>query len=285
MQPGQATKAIIEGVTGRIINILPVSGGSINNAFKVETASSAYFLKTNPACLYLNMFETEAKGLRLLKNSSLFKVPDVVLLGNGADKFILMEWIETGQKTPVLYKKAGEYLAQMHHNSGDFFGLSHHNYIGSLPQSNKAHQNWGEFFKAERLEPQLKIACKKNIFEPAVLKQFEKLFTKLNEIFPNEPPALLHGDLWSGNFMATIEGSPAIFDPAVYFGHREMDLAMTKLFGGFSPEFYQHYQETFPLEKGWQKRMDICNLYPLLVHVNLFGGSYVNQVREVLEGF
>jgi protein-ribulosamine 3-kinase len=276
----------IVGITSRIIKILPVSGGSINNAYHLKTAHACFFLKTNQSSFSKSMFDAEASGLRLLKASSQFTVPEVILVGEeNKTAFILMEWIETGPKASSCMEKAGEYLAKMHQSSAPFFGLNHPNFIGSLPQSNNEHESWNSFFIEERLKPLAKLASAKNLLQPAILNAFERLYPLLPGIFPDEPPALLHGDLWSGNFMSTTNGNPSIFDPAVYYGNREMDLAMTKLFGGFTQEFYHSYERFYPLEKGWEERTDICNLYPLLVHVNLFGGSYIRQVEHIMERF
>ena len=162
------------------------------------------------------------------------------------------------------------------------FGLDHDNYIGSLAQSNKKHADWISFFMEERIRPQLKLAMDKKLIDEGTVKQFDKLFDHFDRLIPKEKPALLHGDLWNGNFLVSDSSRAALIDPAVYFGHREMDLAMTTLFGGFDSEFYRAYDEVFPLEKGFEKRVDIHNLYPLLVHVNLFGGGYVRQVKAVL---
>jgi fructosamine-3-kinase len=163
--------------------------------------------------------------------------------------------------------------------------LEQDNFIGSLIQENKQQPDFINFFISQRLEVQLKIARNQGALNQSDTRYFNSLFNKLNNIVPIEKPALLHGDLWSGNFMVNSSGAPCIFDPAVYYGHREADIAMTQLFGGFSPEFYHAYNETCPLEKDWQKRTDIFNLYPLLVHVNLFGGSYAAQVLRIIRHF
>ena len=152
-------------------------------------------------------------------------------------------------------------------------------------QQNNSHTNWTDFFIQERLQIQIKLARDHHQIESTTISKFEKLYHRLDDIFPKEQPALLHGDLWSGNFMVDEKGAPVIMDPAVYYGHREMDIAMTKLFGGFDNQFYDAYNAHFQLEKGWKSRIDICNLYPLLVHVNLFGGSYLQQVKNIITKF
>ena len=233
------------------------------------------------------MFETEKKGLFILKMAGAFEVPEVLALGEeGGLSLLLMEWLEIPMAigTESNWKQAGKNLAQLHKNTSDLFGLDHHNYIGSLSQSNTQHKTWVDFFTAERILPQLKLAREQNKIDSALVAKGERFCSALHEIFPAEKPSLLHGDLWSGNFFFSTKG-PAIFDPAVYYGHREMDLAMTKLFGGFDADFYSGYEEEFALEKNWRSRTDFCNLYPLLVHVNLFGGGYVNDVESILKPF
>jgi protein-ribulosamine 3-kinase len=227
------------------------------------------------------MFAAEAKGLALLRKANAFCIPEIILQENDQ---LFLEWLERTPPPASGWRVAGEKLAQLHKNSASLFGLDHDNYIGSLPQSNKWHETWADFFAQERIFPQLKMARDHHKIDAALMKKAERFCSALTEIFPAEPPALLHGDLWSGNFFFSTKG-PAIFDPAVYYGHREMDLAMTKLFGGFDADFYEGYEEEFPLEKSWKERVDLCNLYPLLVHVNLFGGSYVQDVKLVLEKF
>ncbi|HOI32255.1 MAG TPA: fructosamine kinase family protein, partial [Bacteroidales bacterium] len=235
---------------------------------------------------YPRMFELEAKGLNLLMNNNKIRVPSVIGTGEaGQTSFILLEHIETGFPDNNFWETFGEELAHLHRETNETFGLDHDNYIGSLPQSNAPTTDWSDFFIAHRLKPQLKLAAAKNLLNSKILNDFEKLFYRLAELFPREVPALLHGDLWSGNFLCDSNQKPVLIDPAVYYGHREMDLAMSKLFGGFSPRFYESYHSAFPHEAGWQERVDLCNLYPLLVHVNLFGGGYVGQLQSSLNRF
>ncbi len=267
-----------------LLSVSAVHGGSINNCFHLLTDKGSFFLKENDAVSFPGMFEAEKKGLVVLKKANAFIVPEVILLAeeNGTS-FLLMEFL---QKSIDKYewRDAGKKLALLHKNTSENFGLDHHNYIGSLSQSNTQQSTWAEFYSQERILPQLKLARDQKKIDSSLVEKGERFCTKLDEIFPAEKPALLHGDLWSGNFFFSKNG-PAIFDPAVYYGHREMDLAMTKLFGGFDAEFYEGYEEEFPLEKDWRSRIDFCNLYPLLVHVNLFGGSYLEDVRGILDKF
>lgn len=272
--------------TIEIDDISAVSGGSINETFTISTNTGKFFVKKNSASLYPEMFEKESRGLQILSGKSLLKVPEVIATGQSENTaFLILEHIESGKRGSGFWDRFAKGLAQLHKNSADYFGLDHDNYIGSLHQSNKKHDNWIDFFRTERLEKQVKLARDNGRMGKAVLSSFENFYWKLPDIFPDEPPALIHGDLWGGNFMVNGSGEATIIDPAVYYGHREMDLAMSQLFGGFDSELYEAYHRYFPLAKGWQGRMDYCNLYPLMVHVNLFGGGYLNSVQSILRKF
>jgi fructosamine-3-kinase len=183
------------------------------------------------------------------------------------------------------WENFGTALAALHKNTQDNFGLDEDNYIGSLSQSNRCHSDWTDFFIAERLEPQIALARNNRKISQSHTRQFEKLYKKFPEIFPEEKPALVHGDLWNGNFITGKDGYACLVDPAVHYGNREAELSFTKLFGGFDPGFYQAYQQAFPLEKCFAQRVDIYNLYPLMVHVNLFDGGYAASVESILRKF
>lgn len=280
---------VISNHTGKQISIdsfKTVPGGDINEAYQVQTTIGSFFIKVNDAKKYPDMFELEAKGLEVLAKSKAIKIPEVIETGQlNHDAFLLLEWIEQGSLSYSFWENFGQQLANLHQTTSDQFGWDKDNYIGSLAQYNSWKKDWSEFFILNRLEPQLKLAIEKGVMNRPHSNAFERLFHKIDMLFPNERPALLHGDLWSGNFMVDIDGEPVIMDPAVYFGHREMDLAMTKLFGGFDEPFYHSYNVTFPLEKDWEERILLCSLYPLLVHVNLFGAGYLSQIESVLKRF
>ncbi|MBU1368123.1 MAG: fructosamine kinase family protein [Bacteroidetes bacterium] len=274
------------GKEGLIDETSAVGGGSINSAYRLVYAGQSFFLKYNHAGRFPKMFEQEAAGLTLLRQSRSLHIPSVIGTGSKDQiSFILLDYITEGQTNKVFWEKFGVGLAAMHKNTNTHFGLDHSNYIGSLRQENTHESSWSDFFIRHRLQPQLSLALKKGLISSKINRDFEKLFPLLPKLFPQETPALLHGDLWSGNFLCSSEGAAVLIDPAVYYGHREMDLGMSKLFGGFHPHFYAAYHEAWPLEKGWQERVDLCNLYPLLVHVNLFGSSYTSQVQSCLQRF
>lgn len=173
----------------------------------------------------------------------------------------------------------------MHKHTNAQFGFTADNYIGYLPQHNNYHNTWASFFVHNRLMPMVQMAFDKRLLTSFDAQLFERLYLNLYNLFDEEPPALLHGDLWSGNYLIGIDGKPYLIDPAVCYGNREFDIAMTTLFGGFTREFYNGYQEVYPLLTGWEHRLALWNLYPLLVHLNLFGGSYLGQVQSSLKKY
>lgn len=265
----------------------PVSGGSINNAYRLHTASHEYFVKVNGEHDALTMFQAESNGLNLLrKHAPESRIPQTYAYGRvKGESFLLMEWIEQGRKSRPSMEKLGLAIAGLHHSSDSSFGLDHDNYLGSLPQSNKQHDNWADFFIHERLEKQLAITKERGLGDHRLYRQFEELYKRLPDLFPKESPALLHGDLWGGNYLIDTNGAPVLIDPATYYGHREADMAMTMLFGGFDHSFYEAYHEAFPLKTGWRERIDLWNLYPLLFHLNVFGTSYLGQIRSCLNAY
>ncbi len=263
----------------------PIGGGCIHNAHRVDTTEGAYFLKWNRKAALRN-FQAEAKGLALLAEADAVRTPRVLHVGPVSGyAYLMMEFISESEPGEDFWQVFGRNLAKLHANSSDQFGLDYNNFIGSLDQSNTQHATWIEFYVAERLEKQLKMATDRSLADRALLSSFNKLFGKIDRYVPEEKPALLHGDLWSGNFMTGDKGGPVVFDPAVYYGHREAEIAFTKLFGGFDAAMYTAYEETFPLQEGWKDRVDLFNLYPLLVHFNLFGAGYRPQIESALKRF
>ena len=277
----------IEAYTGRALTGFTfASGGCINNGGKATCANSTYFLKWNDLKKFPGMFDAEAKGLSLLALSNSFAIPEVAYVVSANEyQFLLLQYIEEGARRKNYWEHFGSRLASLHKTSGATFGLDHDNYIGSLRQHNNKSSTWVEFFTAQRLMRQLEVAVNSGKLDSGTRKRFDRLFARLPSLLPEEAPSLLHGDLWSGNLMTTIDGDPCVIDPAVYFGHREADLAMTQLFGGFDNRFLDSYNDTFPLLDGYKERLELYNLYPLLVHVNLFGGGYVSQVSSTLNKF
>lgn len=269
-----------------VVDFQFVSGGCINNGGKLTTLGGDYFMKWNTNLKFPGMFKTEAKGLNLLAQCEAVRVPEVVGTGEVDNfSFIVMEWLERSGQKAGYWENFGRQLARQHKTSAAKHGLDHNNYIGSLMQINSFEESWVEFFIHHRLLFQLKMAVDTGRIDLGDSNKMEKIIVMLNTIIPEEEPALLHGDMWSGNLITGPLGEPCLIDPAVYFGHREMDLAMSRLFGGFDDIYISAYQNEFPLEKKWEKRIDLWNLYPLLVHVNLFGGGYLGQVKQILKNF
>lgn len=291
MLPGEIKQSLISFFSrsyGKAdeIKASAVSGGSINETYKIEIPAGKFFLKYNDAARYPGMFEKEAAGLKLLGSAGEIGVPEVLHTGEaGSYSYLLLNFIEQARETANFWEEFGKRLAGLHSHKADRFGLDHDNYMGSLYQYNTFHDEWVEFFVEERLEPQVKLAREDSKIGRQDVSAFERLYARLHEIFPETKPSLVHGDLWSGNFMVNSSGQACLIDPAVYYGHPEVDLAMSTLFGGFSSKFYDAYTNYNPLEKGWQQRLDYYNLYPLMVHVNLFGGSYLGSVQRILRKF
>jgi fructosamine-3-kinase len=194
---------------------------------------------------------------------------------------LVTEFIQKGNPSKNFWQAFAQKLADLHKHSNPQFGLSTNNYIGSLYQQNNFCNSWSEFYATQKILPLVQLAFNQNKLSKPDLRLAENLCKHLYNLFPQEKPALIHGDLWSGNFMSDENGMPVIYDPAVYYGNREMDIAMSLLFGGFDKTFYDFYNEEFPLRKNWKERVQLCQLYPLLVHLNLFGGSYYNSVMNV----
>lgn len=263
----------------------PLGGGCIHHAQQVQTTRGDYFLKYNQRREAPN-FAAEEKGLRLIEETHTLPVPKPILRGEVGDfAFLVLEYVTPGRQSGDFWEHFGEKLAQLHRHSAPSFGLDHDNYIGALPQSNRQRNSWPTFFVEERIQPMLRMAFDQGRMDPGSRTRWDAFLQRVDQFFPAEPPALLHGDLWGGNFLADTSGQVVVIDPAVYYGHREMELAFMQLFDSHSAAFYDAYHSTYPLEKGWQSRMDLYNLYPLLVHVNLFGGGYATTALRILKAY
>ena len=274
------------GFDSAAIQLRSIGGGSINHAFRVDDGRQEVFIKANHAHRYPGMFEAEAKGLDMLRRAGAFFVPEVYFAyAEGDWSMIAMEFIPTGAPKSGFSEEFAQALLSLHEQTNDHFGLDHDNYIGSLPQSNSPHGSWVDFFRLERVEPQLMRAIDGGLMDKESMKSLERIFNRLDVFFPPHMPALLHGDLWSGNYMVAASGGPVIMDPAVYYGHPLMDLGMMRLFGGFDPDIFDHYVRSRGWGSDWMAGAELANLYPLLVHVNLFGGGYVHQVQQLIQRF
>ncbi|MDN3641492.1 fructosamine kinase family protein [Lutimonas halocynthiae] len=276
-------KRIIEQrLSTTIFSISRLSGGDINSVYFLKTAKGNFVVKLNDKERYPNMLKKEAKGLELLRKGGISTPTVVDQFDEGDSQLIILDHIESETPTKKFWLRFADDLSKLHQNGNPYFGLDHHNYIGSLHQDNDAKPSWEKFFVEKRLVPLIKMGFDKALLAKGHLAKFEDLFKMLTDLIPAEKPSLLHGDLWSGNLLCGQGQVPVFIDPAVYYGHREVDIAMTKMFGGFDPVFLSHYHEIYPLEKGWEKRIEIHNLYPNLVHLNLFGKSYLSGIESVL---
>ncbi|WP_439483069.1 fructosamine kinase family protein [Cyclobacterium plantarum] len=273
------------GGANSILNYRLVAAGSMNQAIYLNTEKGAFFLKSNFE-QEADIFPREREGLDLLRENCNLYVPDTVAVGQFEDRhYLLMHWISSSFPKPDYSSRLGEGLAELHMCTSRQFGLDNDNYIAVLPQKNTWKSSWTSFFIENRLEPQLQLAFYKGLIDQEFLHYFRSIYEVLQDFFPSEKPALLHGDFWTGNIMVDSKGLPALIDPAVYFGNREMDLAFSRLFGGFTNGFFEAYQQVFPLEPGFEERVPVYNLYPLLVHLNLFGKAYLPGIQKTLKRF
>ncbi|MDB9420742.1 fructosamine kinase family protein [Microcystis aeruginosa] len=260
----------------------PVSGGCINQGYAISGNGLIYFVKINQANQEA-MFAAEALGLKQIHATKTIRVPEPICWGI-ADKssYLVLEWLEFGGGNSQSWEKMGRNLARLHQVSlSDRFGWHCNNTIGSTPQINTVSNSWADFFAHQRIGYQLRLAKERGGNFP----DEDQVIPAISEILSHHQPhpSLVHGDLWSGNAAITVDGEPVILDPATYWGDREVDLAMTELFGGFPAAFYRGYNDVFPLDAGYQKRKTLYNLYHILNHFNLFGGGYASQANRMLQ--
>lgn len=289
MLPRDVAEAVESHLGTSITGQRQVGGGCIANATRVATASGAYFLKWSRDEV-AQTFGPEAEGLRALREAATdLVIPEpILILEPTADRpgLLLMEWIESGTRTPSFWEEFGRQMATLHRHAADRYGFGSDNYIGRLPQQNEWAESWPEFFLFRRIDPQVRMAKDRGLWRTTWDRHLQTLRQQIERLLPAAPEAsILHGDLWGGNFLVSDSGKAAIIDPATYHGHREADLAMTQLFGGFDAAFYAAYQESWPLESEFEQRFDIYNLYHLINHLNHFGRGYAGSVERILKGF
>lgn len=261
-----------------------VGGGCINNACVLEGTGQRYFVKHNTAGR-LAMFEAEMAGLREIAQARVVRVPAPVCCGLADGRaFLVLEYVEFGDNRADAMALLGEQLAALHRLPRQHFGWTRDNTLGLTPQHNTPNSDWLAFWREHRLGFQLTLAQERGASH-RLFDKGERLSADASVFFQGYAPrpSLLHGDLWSGNADTDMEGRPVLFDPAVYYGDREADIAMTELFGGFSPRFYQAYRDAFPLDPGYRARKTFYNLYHVLNHFNLFGGGYGPQAEQMID--
>ena len=275
----------ISDITGESFSVREqrsVAGGCINTAWHIADGGRSYFVKLHGSD-GLAMFEAEADGLREMRTANAIKVPEPIATGLAdGQAYIAMENLELGGSGSA--ERLGRELAAMHRSIGPQFGWFRDNTIGSTPQTNTQGGDWIAFWREQRLGAQLRLAAAKG-HGGTLQRRGERLLAELPALFAGytPTPSLLHGDLWSGNYAFCRDGTPALFDPAVYYGDRETDIAMTELFGGFGRDFYAAYNEAWPLDAGYAQRKTLYNLYHILNHYNLFGGGYGSQAETMIE--
>ncbi len=271
----------------QINNRRSVGGGCINQGYAVIGNTGTYFVKLNTAS-QVQMFEAEALGLKQMLETQAIRVPKPIGWGTVADcAYIILEWLELGGNNTPSWEQMGRQLAAMHRwnpttqgGRAKGFGWDINNTIGSTPQINTWTSDWAEFFAQYRIGYQFQLARRRGGHFP----QQDRLLSVIPQLLNHQPqPSLVHGDLWGGNAAVTKSGEPVIFDPATYIGDREVDIAMTELFGGFPSAFYRGYNEVSPLDEGYKQRKTLYNLYHILNHFNLFGGGYASQANQMIE--
>ena len=259
-----------------------IGGGCINRAAVLESGGQRYFVKMNTASS-LDMFAAEAEGLQEIAHSKTIAAPLPICWGIAENEaYLVLSYVEFGAGRQATSAQLGEQLAAMHQTTKPQFGWHRDNTIGSTPQINQLENDWVQFWKKHRLRFQLSMAAQQG-YRGNLQRNGERLLEELGDFFSDyQPlPSLLHGDLWSGNYASDTQGQPVIFDPAVYYGDREADLAMTELFGGFPTAFYHAYQAVFPLDPGYRVRKTLYNLYHIINHLNLFGSGYLSQAERM----
>lgn len=256
-----------------------LSGGDINSVYHIKTKDDQFVVKVNRADAFPEMFQKEAKGLMALRDTGSIDVPQILGFGDFEDStYLLLEYKEPGKADRQFWELFGHQLATLHQNTREKFGFDEDNYIGSLPQYNRSTSSASEFFIEQRLKPQFEMAKTRGFN----FNNLDDFYKKVEQLIPDELPALIHGDLWSGNYLVTSNNKPCLIDPAVAYATREMDLAMMKLFGGFDDRMLKAYQESFPLEDNFEERIPLWQLYYILAHVNLFGGHYYSRAKEIM---
>jgi fructosamine-3-kinase len=279
--------AVAAAVGTRAESAEPVAGGDVNRALRVGLADGRRLFVKYRRDAPAGMYRAEAGGLRWLAEAGALRTPEVVAVGDAAPpRFLALEWIDRGRAGRGHDEALGWGLAALHRAGAPSFGFAEDNFIGTLPQPNAPLESWPEFYGARRIEPLARRAVDAGALPGRVLAQVERLRARLPDLCgPREEPARLHGDLWGGNALADAHGAPVLVDPAVYGGHREIDLAMMRLFGGFSDAVFAAYAEAHPLSPGHEDRVELHQLYPVLVHVCLFGGGYARSAERILQGY
>jgi fructosamine-3-kinase len=275
------TPALAAGVAARlgreVVCARDLHGGDIHAAYRVELGGGDVVFVKSSAGAPQGMFTAEARGLNWLRAADALRIPTVIAVADDDEgpRFLALEYLEPGHHEATFDEKLGRGLAALHRFGARAYGFEH---------DNRVHATWAAFYREERLMPLVRRAIDRRALAASARAKFDRLFDRLESMVgPAEPPSRLHGDLWGGNLHADDRGQPCLIDPAVYGGHREIDLAMMRLFGGFGPRVFAAYREAWPLAHDDEARVPLYQLYPLLVHVNLFGGGYADSALRALD--
>ncbi len=281
-------KAILRDLQSELkctfVSAKPIGGGCISRAYRLEDESGAYYFLKYGADKPL-IYQKEANGLNELSKAKAIKVPHVIRV---TDSYLLLEWIDSGHRNNDFWREFGVSMANLHRFTGSEFGLEEDNYLGDALQINSSEGNqkhdWIEFYWAKRLKFQMDWAFQQGLVDRQFMSKVSDFQKRIQGFMQDSEniPVLLHGDLWSGNFLVARSGEPVLIDPAIYYGNREAELAMTMLFGGFDPLFYEAYQSAYPLPDGYKERIPLYKLYHILNHLNLFGKSYWSEVNHLM---
>jgi fructosamine-3-kinase len=291
--PGERLETVIHRIAGDGVSVRSsrrIGGGSINETARLTLSDGAELFVKRNASRHGGLFREEARGLRALRRAARPRVPEPIAIGeDGGTQFLLLEYVPTGERGATFSAELGEQLATLHRTlRSDRCGFDRDNHIGSTPQLNGWDPDWHRFFGEMRLVPQMERARAAGYADAGMEQRLGRVVSRLSELLPHPDSggaSLLHGDLWGGNVIAGPEGEPVLIDPAVYYGHREADLAMTELFGGFGSAFLRRYREVWALEPGYEDRRDLYNLYHLLNHLNLFGTGYLGSCTAILRRY
>jgi protein-ribulosamine 3-kinase len=270
------------GAPVTVHRLRPIGGGGLHETFAAETSAGVFFVKTRPGAAG-DVFEREREGLDALAAADCgLRIPRVVCVGR-EPALLVLEYLDSAPQVADFDERLGHGLAALHRTTAPQYGFAHDNHCGETPQPNGWLDDWNTFYRERRLRFQVSMLAGKGLIDADALALFERLFDRLPERLAgaDEPPALIHGDLWPGNLVTGPDGAPALVDPAAYYGHREAELGMMVLFGGFSARVFAAYQAAWPLQPGWRERLPLYTLYHVLNHANLFGGAYIGQAIEV----
>lgn len=276
----------IESLLGKIVNIKPLTGGDISAAHCIQTGQQRFFIKSNTSADALSMFKAEQSALDDIRKTGTVRTPEVYEVGSFEETaFLIMAYIEPKTPSNRDLEKFGSELAELHKLPHTFYGGEKDNFIGPLKQINHTAKEWPEFYGHFRLWPQIKLAVKNARLIENDAPDIETIMETCRKHLHSFQPSLIHGDLWSGNYLIAVDGNPYLIDPASYLGHHLVDIAMSKLFGGFGPSFYKSYYSVMGSREINGPELDLYQLYYLLVHLNLFGHSYATPVKQILRRY